>query len=99
MREVREHPEAVHLAHQLFAEIGEPEVLAAIRRRVRPVDVVPVREREITRAERVEHAQRGRRILDHVAALDTHEAGDPAAAANALDVVGGARLLEILVRG
>ena len=53
-----------------------------------------VGQRHVARAEAVQHAQHGQRVVDRVAALDADQRGDLAGLDRPLDVVGGARQLE-----
>ena len=93
--QIREHSQPVHFADQLPSQAGQTLVFGPVGGRVGPVDVVPVGQRQVPGTEFVEDAQRRRRILDHVAAFDAHQAGDLSRALDALDVVGCTRLLEV----
>ena len=94
VREVDQHPQAVHLAHHLRAEAGEAAVLGLVGRGVGPVAVRRVGERHVARAGGVELAQDGERVLDGVAALHADQRGHLAGAMDAHDVVGGVGHLE-----
>ena len=58
-----------------------------VRRRICPVVVQCVRQRHVARTERIHLAQRGKRIVDLVAALDANERSNPAGFVNVDDVV------------
>ena len=93
--EVDQHPEAVHLAHHVAAEIGEAAVLRLVGGRVGPRRVEGMGEREVARAEPVELAQHGERTGDRMPALDPDQAGDAPGLVDALDVGGGIGHLEV----
>ena len=95
MRQVHEHPQPVHLLHHTLAKLRQSVVFRPIGRGVRPIDVVPVRQRHIARAQSIKITQRRRRILDHMPAFNAKKCGDPSSLVNALDVVGGACLFEV----
>ena len=68
MREVDQHAEPVHLAHDLLTEGCETVMPRGHHRRgVGPIGVRVVRERHVTHAEIVVGAQRAERVLDAVA--------------------------------
>lgn len=94
VRDIDEHADAVQLLHHSLAEFGEAEVQRTVGSGVGPIHVVPMRERQITAAQFIKHTQGRRRILDHVAALYTHQAGDAARSMDAIDVGGGTGLFE-----
>ena len=87
MAEVDEHPDAVHLGDDLATEVGEPAQRRLVRGGVGPRDVVVVGEGQVADTEAVEHAQRAERLVDLVAALGTHQAGDLALLPCLLDVL------------
>ena len=76
VRDVHHHPQAIHFAHDLLAEIAEPVMRGLIGGRIGPIGIDHVRERHIAHAEGVEFIEVGQRIVDHVAAFDTHQDGD-----------------------
>ena len=86
VREVDEHAERVHLAHDVAAEVGQPAALRLVGGRVRPRQVVVVRQRHVAHAERVQHAQHGERAVDAVPALGAEQRRDPALGVGALDI-------------
>ena len=94
VRAVHEHPDPVHLAHHVAAEVVQAADRGIVGRRVRPWDVVVVRERHVARAEFPEHAQRPERRVDGVAALDAHHRADASGLEGAGHVGRGARNLE-----
>ena len=86
--EVHEHAQPVHLAHHLLAERRQPTQHRLVGGRVGPGDVLAVRERHVTRAQRVHHAQRRQRRVDRVAAFHADHRADLAGLEGALHVVG-----------
>ena len=94
MRDIDKHAETIHLVHHLLAEAAQSVVLGPVRRRISPVDIVPVGKRHVTRAQFVESSQDCRRIFHHVTAFNPEEAGNATGLVDPLDVVGRARLLE-----
>jgi hypothetical protein len=91
MRQVDQHPEPVHLAHDLHAELRQAAVARGVGRRIRPFVAVEMRERHVTDAEPPVRAQRAERVLDRMAALDAEQRGDAARGIRTLDVVGRER--------
>ena len=75
--------------------VGEAVVLGHVRRGVRPVGGLEMRQRHVARAEIVELAKRGEAVAHLVAALDADQRGDLARLVDADDVVGGVGLLEV----
>ena len=94
MREVHHHAQAIHLAHNFFAERGQAVMLGLVAGGIGPIGVLGVRQRHVTRAERVGHAQHGQRVVDRVAAFHADERGDLPLAMNPLDVGGRQRQFE-----
>ena len=76
MRDVREHPQTVHLAHYVLAEVRQPVVPRRIAARVGPLVRVVVRQGHVAHAEAVELAQRRQRVLNRVPALYAHQHAD-----------------------
>ena len=76
VRQIDEHAEPVHLAHDLAAERREPVVLRAVERGVGPVERHVVGERHVARAHVVVEPQERQRVLDRVAALEAEERRD-----------------------
>ena len=94
--EIDEHPEPVHLAHDLLAEFRQPAERRLVGRRIRPRHVQAVRQRHVPGAERAHHAQRRQRALDRVAAFHPDHRSDAAVLEGALDLGCRARELERL---
>ena len=92
--EVDHHAEPVHLADDRPAERGEAVMDRIVGRRIRPVVVLRMGEGHVAGAERMELAQRGRRIADLVAALDPDQRGDPPGFLDPADVGRGRGHLE-----
>ena len=94
VRQVHEHPEAVQLANDLFAERREAAVRTLAGPRVGPRRVVVVREREVAGAEAREDPERAERGADRLASLDTDHRGHLAGRRDPLHVVGRAGELQ-----
>ena len=71
-------------------------MIRPVRGCVRPIDVVPMRQRQIPRAQLLKHAQHGWRILDHVPALYPQQTCDPSSTMNPLYIIRCPGLLEVL---
>ena len=95
VRQVDEHAEAVHLAHDFPAEWREAAVLRRVERGVGPVERHVVRERHVARAECVVRAQQGERILNRVAALEAEHRAELAVRVGIAHRVGGGRPLQL----
>src|ERR1700685_3785237 len=89
-------PEPVHFSHHAPPEFGQSVMLHAVRRRVGPVDIVPMRQGHVARAHFVKNTQRCRRIFDHVPAFHAQQAGDAPELVYALDIICGPRLFKFL---
>ena len=94
VRNVHEHAEAIHLAHDVFAERCQAVVPGNVSRGISPIERIGMRQRHVASAERMQHAQDGERVIDGMAAFDADERRDLAGLANAHDVVRGVRHLE-----
>ena len=95
MREVDQHAEPVHLAHDLLTEGCETVMPRGHHRRgVGPIGVRVVRERHVTHAEIVVGAQRAERVLDAVAPFHAEHRGDPAGTVGRADLRHGGREAE-----
>ncbi len=88
MREVDEHAEPVHLAHDLLAERGEPTDGRRVRARICPGHVLRVRQRHVARTELVEHAQRSQRVVDRVPPFHPDQRRNPSTFEDPLHVIG-----------
>ena len=91
VRDVDHHAQAVHLEHNLLAEIGEAVVVldlgvVDVAGGVGPFVGVRPGERHVAHAEPVVIAQQVHVVLDRVAAFDAHERGEFVLAMGALDV-------------
>jgi hypothetical protein len=91
VREVDDHPEAVHLGHDLAAEVAEPAKRGLVGRRVRPGHVLVVGEREVADTEPVVGPEHPQGTVDLVTALRSEERGDPTRLPRPLDLGGGGR--------
>src|SRR6202451_3293282 len=60
VRNVRKHAEPVHFSHHAPPEFGQSVMLHAVRRRVGPVDIVPMRQGHVARAQFVKNTKRCR---------------------------------------
>ena len=78
--EVDQHPDRVHLADDVAADVAQPAEHRRVRGGVGPRHVVVVGQRQVADAEPVVHPQHRGRLRDLVAALGAHQAGDPAVA-------------------
>ena len=85
--EVDQHPEPVHLAHDLATERGQAVVLRRIGRGVGPARRPPVGERHVADAARVELAQGRHRARDHRPAFEPDQRRDPAGCEGRLHLV------------
>src|SRR5690606_7924237 len=94
--EVDQHAEPVHLPHDLAAERGQAARPGLVGRRVGPVHVVVVGERQIAHAEVVQPPQGAQGVGDRVAALRAHQGGDAAVRPGRLHVGGGQRGRQVL---
>ena len=94
VRQVDEHAEALHLRHDLAAEVRQAAAVRLVGRGVGPADVVVVRQRHVADAKGVQRAEHAERAVDAVAALRAEQGGDLARLERRLHVVGGQRELE-----
>ena len=74
VRNVDHDAEAIQLADDVLAEVGEAVVRRLVARRIAPGRVHAVREGEVAHAEAVIVAEDGQALVDHVAALHPHSA-------------------------
>lgn len=95
--QVDQHAEPIHFAHHRLAEFGEADFIAgradaravvagAALRATRPRRVARVRQRQVARAQVVEHAQHRQAVAQRVAALHADQAGDLARAVRLLQI-------------
>ena len=89
VRDVHHHPQAIHFAHHLLAEIGQPVVRGLVRGSIRPIRVHRMSQRHVTHAQREELVQVRERVVDHVPALDAHQHGDFTSGLRAANFLGG----------
>ena len=91
VRQIDEHAEPVHLAHDVSTERGEAAGarIAGADRRASPCVAVVPRQREVARSSRVEIAQAIERALDRMAALHADEDRDLPFRLRAAHVGGG----------
>ena len=85
--EVDQHPEPVHLAHDLATERGQAVVLRRIGRGVGPARRSPVGERHVADAAGVELAQGRHRARDHRPAFEADQRRDAAGAEGCFHLV------------
>ena len=86
MRDIDDHPDAVHLGDDFLAERGKSVVgLVGIARGIGPVVAVVVGKRHIPDAERIKVAQQAGAVFDGMAAFNAEQGGDLVFAARAAD--------------
>ena len=90
VRDVHDYAQAVHLLHDLAAEIGQAVVLGFVGGAVSPVVVDGVRQGHVAHAEFGVGAQDTQVVLDGMAAFEAHQQRDLSFAVGAADVAGGA---------
>ena len=88
VRQVDEHAEALHLGHDLAAEVGQAAAVRLVGGRVGPADVVVVGERQVADAEGVQGAEHAERAVDAVPALRAEQGRDLAGGERRVHVVG-----------
>ena len=76
--DVDHHAQAVQLADDVLAEVCQAVVRRLVARRIAPVGVHAVRQRQIPHAETLVLAQDGKAVVDHVTAFHPHQRRDPA---------------------
>ena len=96
VRDVDHHAEPVQLADDVLAERRQAVVRRLVGRRVGPVVVLEVRQRQVADAERGVVAQQPQIVVDHVAAFHAHQRGDLVLGRRAADVGGGRRQHQIV---
>ncbi len=94
MRQIDEHPEPVHLAHDAVPEWCESVVPGRVERGIGPIERHVVSERHVSHAQIVVRAERAERILDGVSALQAKERGELALLELASNVGGTQRKRE-----
>src|SRR5207245_11686140 len=91
VRDIDHHAEAVHLEHNLLAELGEAVVMlnlwvVDVAGGVRPLIGVRPGKRHVAYAEAVVVAQQTHVVFNRVPAFDAHQGGEFVFAVGALDV-------------
>lgn len=95
--QVDQHAEPIHLAHHRLAEVGEADFVAgrahapavvagAALRAARPRRVARVRQRQVARAQVVQHAQHREAVAERMSALHADQAGNLARAVRILQI-------------
>ena len=95
VREIDEHAEPVHLAHDLASKWRKAVVLRGVERRVGPIERDVVGERHVTRAQGVVGAEQIERVLNGVSALEAEHARNPAVSDRGMNGVRRRRPLEL----
>ena len=89
MGEIDQHPQPLHLADHVLAEIGQAIMRGIVGRAVGPGVVLEVRQRHVARAEGVHLPQHAEAAVDRMAALHAEQRGDPAGLHRLLHIRGG----------
>jgi hypothetical protein len=89
VREVDQHSESIHLAHDLFAERRQAMMSRVVGGRIGPRGIGGMGERQVARPGVIVGTQHGERIVDLVASFDADQRGDEMRAVQP-DDVGGA---------
>ena len=74
--DIHDHAEPVELTNDVFTEIVQAAVLGLVVRRVCPVGIDRVREREVTDTEARVGSQNRKAVVDHVSAFHAEEHRD-----------------------
>ncbi len=96
MAEIDQHPQPVHLAHYLAAEVGQPAMQRRVGRAVGPAQPLGVCEREVTHTQVIGLAEHGQALADRIAALHPKHRRDLAALHGRSGFVGGAHESELV---
>ena len=75
VRDIDQHPDPIHFAHNFFAKVRQT-VVCLVAARVSPIVRVVPSQRHVTHAEPIKLAQRRQRIFNRVSAFDTQQAGN-----------------------
>ncbi len=97
VRQVHQHAQAVHLAHNLLAEGRQAVMHRLVRGGIGPVVVLHVGQRHVARAQGVSAAQNGQRISNGMAAFHADKRGNFPLTMNADDVVRRPRQFKVVV--
>ena len=96
MGEIHQHPEAVHLAHDVFTEWSQTMMLCFVTGGISPIRILHMRQRHVARAEAIHHAQRAEGVIDRVPTLHADERGNLSFAMDTLDIIRRERELKRL---
>src|SRR5581483_9234169 len=86
MRDVDQHPNPIHLAHNVFAVICQTVVDRLVGGGIRPLVVIEVRESHVADTQVAVDADHADVIAEHVAAFDAHQDCNLALVVNAAHI-------------